>query len=151
MAKRSTHKTVQCSRQTIKRYRDAGFDVDTDGKPDPVKIARVKAYKATVGKAGTSRDENARYWDTRFRKAKAKRAEKELALTEGEFVRTADVVAEWRGRVIGLRTLLTGLGREVAPRLVGKNAREVQALIDVRCFEILRTFAHQEYMPTVEP
>jgi hypothetical protein len=135
----------------VKTYRDRGYDIyDTDGKLDADKIDAIHAEQQIKGKEGTSRSETAQHWDERYRRARAQRAERALAIEEAELVRKADVVGEWRARVIGLRTLLVGLGREVAPRLVGKNVREVQALIDVRCFEILRTFAHQKYLPEVE-
>jgi len=151
MPRKSAHHRQGFSKSTVARYRAEGLDIfGPDGNVDPVKFRQVKKEKQSRGQFGTSRDEDSRYWDRRFRRAKAKRAEQELAEAEGRLVSREAVVREWRARVVGLRTLLVGFGREIAPRVIGKSAREVQALVDVRMFEILRTFAHQEYQPERE-
>jgi hypothetical protein len=138
-------------RTTVKRYRDEGLDIfGADGNVDAVKFAKAQDEKRSRGQYGTSRDSESRKWDTRFRKAKAEKMELEYFEAARKLVSKDAVVREWRARVVGLRGLLMGLGRELAPRLVGKNPREAQALVDVRTFEILRTFAHQEYMPEQE-
>jgi hypothetical protein len=149
--KKTANKVQRFPRTTVKRYRDEGIDIfGADGNVDAVKFAKALEEKRSLGRYGTSRDSESRKWDTRFRKAKAEKMELEYLEAARKLVSTDAVVREWRGRVVGLRGLLMGLGRELAPRLVGKNAREVQALVDVRTFEILRTFAHQEYMPQRE-
>ncbi|WP_447983795.1 hypothetical protein [Nitrospira sp. Nam74] len=144
------HKPV-VSRETVRQYRKEGLDVETDGKVDPEKIAAIHAEKMERGRLGTSRSDGARYWDEKFREAKAKRAQMELAQALKRLVDVEEVQGEWRGRCLQLRALLTGMGREIAPRLVGKSTREIQAIIDVRHFEILRVFAHQDYQPVMEP
>jgi hypothetical protein len=149
MAKTKASKLV-VSRETVRQYRRQGFDVDTDGKADPDKVNAIHAEKLKQGQRGSSRADGARYWDEKFREAKAKRAQMELAQALKRLVDVDEVQFEWRARCLQLRALLTGMGREIAPRLVGKSAREIQALIDVRHFEILRTFAHQQFHPPTE-
>ena len=149
--KKAASNVQRFPRTTVKRYRDEGFDIfGADGSVDAVKFAKAQQEKRSRGQYGTSRHAESRKWDTRFRKAKAEKMELEYLEAAKKLVSTDAVVREWRARVVGLRGLLMGLGRELAPRLVGKNAREVQALTDARTFEILRTFAHQEYMPERE-
>ena len=149
--KKAASKVHRFPRTTVKRYRDEGIDIfDGKGNIDVQKFLIAQKEKQSRGRFGTSRDAEARKWDARYRKAKALSAERDLAVKEGQLVSKEAVVREWRARVVGLRGLLMGLGRELAPRLVGKNPREVSSIIDVRTFEILRTFAQQEYMPDRE-
>lgn len=151
MAKKKPVKKPKVSRVTVWKYKKLGLDVlDKDGRPDADKINAIADEQKAIGKSGTSRSETALKADERYRRAKADKMELEYQEASRLVVRREAVVREWRTRVVGLRTLLVGLGRELAPRVVGKSAREVQALIDVRAFEILRTFAHQDYMPKVE-
>jgi len=149
--KETARKVHRFPRTTVKRYRDEGLDIfDADGNVDPVKFRKAQKDKQERGRFGTFRDAEARKWDGRYRKAKAEKMELEYLEAAAKLVVKDAVVREWRTRVVGLRGMLMGLGRELAPRLVGKHAREVQALVDVRCYEILRTFAHQTYLPETE-
>lgn len=59
----------------------------------------------------------------------------------------AVVTREWNRHVLTVKNRLLGLGREMAPRLVGLGPMQIQAAIDNRIFEILRLLAHPEYCP----
>lgn len=82
------------------------------------------------------------YWDTRDRKAKAIKHEKELAMHLGELVSRAEVNRVWEIRVFEVRDGLKFLGRELAPQLVNKmDPRGIQNLIDKKVDEILTKIA----------
>ena len=75
------------------------------------------------------------------------RARFELEVSKGEWVRKLDVSREWRRQVIIVRDRFKNLGREVAPLLVGRGPREIQAMLDQKIYEILRLLAHQQHTP----
>ena len=79
------------TRQSVSRYRKQGHDVDTGGKPDPVKIAKVQEEKAIKLRAGTTSSAMAMEWDTRYRKAKALDMERQLSIQMGMLIQKRDV------------------------------------------------------------
>jgi len=78
---------------------------------------------------------------TRERKAKAALAELQLAFERGEYL-ARDEIEEWdRARSAVVKRGLLGLGRSVAPSLVGLNVKEIQAVINRRARGLLTQFA----------
>jgi bifunctional ADP-heptose synthase (sugar kinase/adenylyltransferase) len=86
-------------------------------------------------------------WKDRRMRALALKAELKLDVATGKLIERSHVVREWKTRVVQTKNQLLGLGREFAPRLMGKSPQEIQALIDARVCEILRALAHEEYAP----
>jgi hypothetical protein len=86
-------------------------------------------------------------WKERRAKALALKAELKLDIATGKLIERSHVVREWRTRLIQTKNQLLALGRELAPRLMGKTPQEIQAMIETRASEILRALAHEEYAP----
>lgn len=148
-------KRLGVSRDTAQRWRVDGLEPDADGY---YSIEEAKGFhhhrqlRAGIrgkvpGKPGNAETPLDVAIDAKQRKLKADadRAEFELAKAKGEYIARNLVQREWKTRCVQVRGRMIGLGREIAPRLVGRGAREIQAMIDQRVFEILRLLAHKEY------
>jgi predicted transcriptional regulator len=133
----SLAKALGVSRATISKYVDDGLRPERDGTFDVEKGRRWHEQAVDRTKAGTSRTSLALTFDERYRKAKAIGMEKELAVQLGELVSRAEVKREWSMQLLQIRDGFLYLGREVAPQLVGRSAREIQATIDARVMQIL--------------
>jgi hypothetical protein len=86
-------------------------------------------------------------WKDRRAKALALKAELTLNIATGKLIERSRVVREWQMRLIQTKNQLLALGREFAPRLMGRNPQEIQAMIETRACEILRALAHEDYAP----
>jgi hypothetical protein len=89
-------------------------------------------------------------WKERRMRALALKAELKLDIATGKLIERSHVVREWQMRLIQTKNQLRGLGREFAPRLMGKTPQEIQAMIETRASEILRALAHEEYAPDTD-
>lgn len=145
-----------CSYQTAVNLRRNGLiHVEDDGTYDVEKCTRAAQAKAATGKAGSVRvsvaeqdspiTNEARKWDTEYRKAKALREIFELKKVQKDLVFCADVCQAWGMRIRHFKDALLTLGRELGHKCVGKSARDISELIDKRIIEILNLMAHQEF------
>jgi hypothetical protein len=75
----------------------------------------------------------------------AKRAKLDYEKAAGAVVDREQVRQEWNRISLAIKNAFLGLGRELAPLLVGRGPQETKAVIDRRVFEILRLLAHKEY------
>ena len=81
--------------------------------------------------------------ETRFRYAKARAAELELKVREGELVEWAGVEQLLVARGNDLRKHFGGLGRKLCGRLEGKRERAIQRLIDDEIATYLAEFCRK--------
>lgn len=86
-------------------------------------------------------------WREREQRAKALEREVKLQKTVEKLVDKDEVRMEWDRAVTRVKQAMLGIGRELAPTLVNKGPHEIQALIDVKIFEVLRNLAHATYSP----
>ncbi|MBA3754243.1 MAG: hypothetical protein H0X01_08930 [Nitrospira sp.] len=77
------------------------------------------------------------------------RARFELEISKAEWVRKTEVTRAWRRASISVKNRFLGLGRELAPHLVGRGPNEIRAIIDARVHEILRLIARQGFTDEV--
>lgn len=75
------------------------------------------------------------------RRSKADLAGLKLAIERGDYLAKADVEAWDRSRIAIVRRGLLGLGRQVAPLVVGLAAREIEAVVSRECKSLLHRFA----------
>jgi hypothetical protein len=85
---------------------------------------------------------------TRKLLADAERSELELARSKRLVVERAIVTQEWGRQVLAVKNRFLALGREVASRLTGLRAPEIQAVLDARVYEILMLLANPQYYPS---
>ena len=83
------------------------------------------------------------YWDTRFRRARARIHELDLQIRSGEAVATSVVHQSFIGRVLEVRRGLMGMGRALGPQVVGLGAREASRVIDKYARELLVEYARE--------
>ena len=93
----------------------------------------VRGLSAGVVAAGKPQDDAApetlHSATLRVKRAQANRLEFDLAVTRGEYVLRADVEADIRRRIIRCREALLHIGRQLAPRLVGLDERDIESMI----------------------
>jgi len=133
----SLARALGVSRATVSKYVDDGLEAERDGSFDVEKGRAWKKIAGTKMKAGTTRTETAQASDEEYRKYKAALMKQEFELSSGKLVACADVTREWSLRMLSLRDGFLYLGREIAPQLVGRGVREIQATIDKRVMQIL--------------
>lgn len=75
------------------------------------------------------------------RRAKADLADLRLAIERKDFIARADVESWDRSRIAIVRRGLLGLGRQIAPLVVGLAAREIEAVVLRECKSLLMRFA----------
>lgn len=116
-------------KSTLSRYRSQGHDVDTDGKPDPGKIKALRKNKSETRQFNTSGNAEALGWDTRFRKAKAMNAERELAINLGQLIPKKEVERQTFDTVRAVRDYLLNIPNRVAGEItaeIGATSSDTQ-------------------------
>ncbi|MCC6672173.1 MAG: hypothetical protein IT458_14015 [Planctomycetes bacterium] len=146
---------------TVYRWRAAGMPQAEGGGFDPEQVAawnrtRVSAANRrgppallpseAVAEAASAED---RRWATEYRKAKALREVMLLQELRGQLIEVDRVEQLLVARALELRKNLLGLGRRLAPVLVGKPIREIQATVDDAITGILEHYAREEGVPRV--
>ena len=109
-----------------------------DGCFDIAAALKVKEERARRQKGGVVYDPELQAIKVQREKNKMALEALELAQKADKVVQKADIVREWSHLMLELKHRLTGLGREIAPLVMGRSPQEVQAIIDGRVFEILR-------------
>lgn len=129
------------SRRTIDRLIADGLRPDADGRYDLETAWRFRLARAGRGQHYAAASPSATAWQARRLRALAMRAERELQEKLRSLVSIDEARREWRRNVNRITRMCRGLGRELAPRLVGKGPHEIQATIDERVMQLLRELA----------
>ena len=81
------------------------------------------------------------YWDTRFRRARARIHELDLQIRSGEAVATSAVHQAFVGRALEIRRAFLGMGRSLGPAVVGLEAQEVSRIIDKHVRDLMLEYS----------
>ena len=92
-------------------------------------------WKHVLGSEGLEAEQ------TRLTKAKADKAEIELAELKGEMHSYTDVESAWTEDVMNAKTRLLAIPTKLAPELVGKSVQEIQAALKKEIYEALYELA----------
>jgi hypothetical protein len=71
----------------------------------------------------------------------------DLQLARNEWIRRDAIEAEWRSKLITVKSHFMNLGRTVAPLCCGRSMAEIEAIIRKRIVEILMMLAHSDLYP----
>jgi len=133
----SLARALGVSRATVTKWVADGLEAEPDGSFDVKKGLAWKKFTATKMKAGTSRTKPAQASDEEYRKYKAALMKQEFEVSSGKLIACADISREWSLLLLQIRDSFLYLGREIAPQLVGRSVREIQATIDKRVMQVL--------------
>lgn len=127
------------SYERARRLRKNGLNVQPDGTYD---LTEARAFDA-ARRARTPGLESdaARSWNNRLKKAKALRAEHDLAISLQLVVDVDEVRRQWRRQTEQIRNRLTIVGRELVPRIAHRGPQEILAIMDQHMLQILRELA----------
>jgi len=139
----SLARALGVSRATVTKYVADGLESERDGSFDVKKGLAWKKIASTKMKAGTARTEVGKTADERYREAKASKAEDELQISRGEMVLRSEVTRKWTDQVLLIKSHLLSFGQVIAPQLVGRSIREIQAEIDRKMHQILNQLASE--------
>jgi len=137
----SLARALGVSRATVTKWVADGLEPERDGSFDLRKGRAWKKIAATKMKAGTARTVIGKTADERYREAKASKAEDELQRSRGELVLIADITRLWTDQILNIKQHLLSFGQVIAPQLVGRSIRQIQAEIDQKMFQILSQLA----------
>ena len=133
------------SRQTASKMKRDGMKPERDGSWSIQKCAEfrdLRQSRASQGRNGAAPlSSTAMTWKEEALKADAQMKQLKLAEYASTLVKKEEVRREWARMIVIAKTKFESLGRDVAPKLVGRSPREVQSIIDKRIFEILRAMA----------
>lgn len=136
---RALAKAINVAPRIVQEMVDNGeITKGPDGRFDVSVALKVKEERARRQRGGF-------VYDPELQELKIKRETNRFhleALTLAEkahqVVRKEKVIREWSYVVLEMKQRMAGLGREVAPLVIGRSPQEVQAIIDGRVFEIMR-------------
>lgn len=154
-------KALDVDFSTAFRWKSAGVPVEPDGGFDVDKVdawrkervsnARRRGppameFKERESVPASSGGDDKR-WTNEYRKAKALKEVMLLQELRGQLIETEKVESFLVARALELRKSLLGLGRRLAPVLVGRTTREIQAEVDAATSRILEEYSREEGMP----
>ena len=132
-------RALNISYDRCRRLRQDGLQVRPDGSYD---LTEARAYdRARRARSPGLGTEAARVWNDRLTKARALQAERDLSVSLGLVVDVDEVRQQWRRRLGQIKSRLSSVGRDLAPRLAKRGPQEIQAILDERVIEILRELA----------
>jgi len=67
----------------------------------------------------------------------------ELLIRQGELIRRSEVLEQFLWRIQQVKQGLMSLNRSLPPQWVGKDAREMNAIIKKACFELLERYSRR--------
>ena len=135
--------------QKARRLKMDGLEIQADGSYDLARAKEFLRLRSLRSPTWGTASADAQSLKIRKLRADAERVEIQVEEARTRLVDKEDVLREWRQKVILVKNCFRGLGRELAARLAGKGPQEVQAVIDLRVYEILRHFAHKHFMPEI--
>lgn len=111
----------------VEEWRDANV------KPAPSKAPAPRGHRARLIKAQA--DE---------REAKAALAALKLAIERGQYQPLDEIQKRTRAQIAIVKRGLLGLGRRIAPAVVGRDVRDIERIVTQACKELLTRFANSE-------
>lgn len=136
---------MDVTRMTVHNWKKRGMPREPDGSYDPEKIIRWRATwddQVVDDGAGTiEATETLRFWDTQFRKFRAKREELEFLQKQGELIPRTEAVGLLVSRATEFKRELLGRARRLAARLAHKNAKDISAILEKDSISILEKYS----------
>lgn len=121
-----------------------------DGTFDVSAALKVKEERARRQRGGVVYDPELQNIKLQREKTRLGRDTVELRRELGEVIERSEVVRNWSKCLLQMKGALSGLGRELAPLVIGRSPHEVQAIIDARVFEIMRTLYNFSFIKESE-
>jgi phage terminase Nu1 subunit (DNA packaging protein) len=129
--------------RTVERWTREGMPVTPQGTYD---LLEIRAWRILRHQKGKKDKKNTIDWDERYREYKAKMAEITLKKTIGELIPKDIIEKELIQISIGVKRALLALPRQVAPQLVGLEARQIDALLTNRIKEAIQAIADGKFL-----
>lgn len=126
--------------RTLQYWIQNGMPVNSDGTYDVEVIKAWRAQDERRQKKEKSPDDP----EVRFRTAKARLAEIELAKRMGDLLPREEVESEWLNIIITLKKSLLGLPKRLAPQLVGLDAKLIQTALNKHIRELLENLTRNK-------
>ena len=138
--------------RTVQRYRDAGMPDRRGREPFKSWAGRVEDWRReTRKKSGPklTNDQEAlatrsATWDGELKRARALRAQLDLAVAQGDFHSVEDCERETVGRIMEVRNALLGWPRKLARRLANQSADFIEEQLQAEARDVLESFARGE-------
>lgn len=148
---------------TAWRWTQSGIPTEADGSYVVEKVDAWRRQRASnsrrrstailprdVGAPALAPSSEDKRWATEYRKAKALREVLLLQELRGQVIEIDKVEDLLVARALELRRSLLALGRRLAPVLVGKDVRALQAAIDEETSRILEHYARADGVPRLQ-
>jgi phage terminase Nu1 subunit (DNA packaging protein) len=139
-------KAFDVTERTVRRWIRDGMPVAQDGSYSLLDIKEWRERRSKKGSKKTKpEDADQPNWESRFRRAKALKAELDYKRAHGELISVEEVEAGRVERILVVKKALLGFPKQVAPQLAGLGPREIQTILDQRIREVIAKFSGQPY------
>ena len=132
-------KVFKVTVRTVRNWIESGMPVAKDGRYDLSEIVAWK-FMRDIKQFSDEKKEGID-WLTEYRKYKAKNEESKHKLTKRDLISKHEVEEGLVQVSIAIKRALLSLPRSIAPRLIGLEAREIEAVLRERVEEIINLFA----------
>jgi hypothetical protein len=122
----------------VRHWIKEGMPVTPQNKYDLIEIRSWRLLRDKRKKSSGQKKDNAEFWETKYREYKARLAETEYKKRIGKLVDKEEIFAEFDIIHSGIKQRLLILSRQLAPALVGLDARQIDQLIDLRIKEAIK-------------
>jgi len=128
------------TRRTVEGWSQKGMPRHPKGYYD---INNIQAWRQANSKRGSRLTAKERA-DLDLKRLQAQERKLKIQEIEGELIPRDEVERGRIARIMAVKRKLLSLGRSLAPVLVGMEAREIEAAINERVREIIRSFANDK-------
>lgn len=133
-------KVFGVSTRTVAYWTRDGMPTTPQGKYDLLEIRAWRTLKKQK-KGQSVKKDSLEVWDARFREYKARLAEIALKKASGELVSRAQVEKDLIHISLTVKRAFLALPRQLAPQLIGLEARQIESILASRVKEIISAFA----------
>lgn len=126
-------------RQVQNWIKDGCPKQQANGLYDLQKIVEWRQAKQTSKRKPLKKNK----WEEKYRRAKALLAETELKKKTGDLMDRKTVEDGRVQRILEVKRRLLALPHQLAPQVIGKDIREVEAIIETRIIEVINAFARK--------
>ena len=120
---------MRVSRQTITNWKDQGMPPYGRGKWDILKVFEWYVEKTTIEKDSSQQEMDFDQERTRKLKIEADLKQIELDILQNKAVTIEDVITSVSKLLVKVRSIVMNTPQRVAPKLIGKNMKEIKLIL----------------------
>ena len=122
-------KILRVSRMTISNWKDQGMPSHARGRWDLVKVFEWYVDRTTAEKEATEQNADLEQERARKTKIEADLKQIELDLMQGKAVTIEEATTKLSQLLVKVKNIVMNIPQRVAPKLIGKNLKEIKLIL----------------------